>query len=349
MAFFPGLTFNTPAPSGLKFNAKQTPTNISKAVQSGGLRMDSPTQPKTATQTPAYRSTAPAPQGVGDITPAFDQDAAQRNMFDQINSAYGDVYNNLNNQESQLRGGEQNLYDSFTGQFDAQKPLLQSAYNSGVQMNTQQQEKENLGKENALTSARRMFQDVGQGVKQRFGGGNSTSEFANAFYGREFQRNVGNVINSSGENMRKLLDKSTQIKSDYDAQLSSLEQQKQSALLQAKDVFSQRLAAINNARLGADQNKAQLKLEALQEMRNTIASVQQQALATQQQLQTSIAQAQSQMAAQVQSYRTQAGQSVDTNAIANPFYSQFGKSLQNIPQLDLNKVYGQYRRDDERA
>jgi hypothetical protein len=270
----------------------------------------------------------------------FDANAAQNQLMGQVDSAYGDVYGNLNNQESQLRGGEQDLYNSFTQPYDAQQPILDQARDQGLQLNQSQVNDTNQTKENALAAARRLYQELSQGVQQRFGG-NSAGEFANAFYGREFQRGQGNIQNTAGQNIQKLYDAATKINEDHEAQTKQLSMQKEAALSQARDVFNQRLTAINNARLGADTNKAQLKLQALQDLRSTIANVQSSALAYQQQIQSQVAQMQGQLAANVQAYKAQAGQATDLNAIPDAVYSQFGNPQQQSTQY-LNNVYGSF-------
>ena len=292
-----------------------------------------------------WNNTGYQDQGAYDLARA-QQDAAAR-LPSEVDNAYNDVYSNLNRQEQDLRGGEQNLYDSFTGQFDAQRPILDQGLQQGKQLVGQQGEQVKQQEANALTAARRLYQELTQGAKQRFGGSNSAGEFANAFMGREYQRNQGQIQNTTGQNMQALQSKAQELQQNYTAQLSQLEMQKQAALSQAKDVFNQRLSAINNARLGADQNKAQLKLQALQDLRGQISQVQSQALQMQQQLQSSVQQMQGQLAANVQGFNAQAGRAVDMNAIPNAVYSQFG-GQQVTPASYINSVYGNYNPDEER-
>lgn len=239
----------------------------------------------------------------------------QDQYMGEINNAYNSSYDALNQQEASTRAGEQNFYDQFTKPYDAQQPLLQQAYTSGVNLNKQQQTTNEQNKMSSIDSNRRLYNELAQGVHQRFGGSNSAGEFANAFYGREFQRQMGNTQNTAGQNQQALLTKLQEIQGEFDAKVQSLAMQKQAALAQAKDAFQQRLDAINNARIGLDQNKAQLKLQALQEFRQRAYQVQDQANQLAQQLQLIHAQ----NGTALKTAYTQYGNSANTPTQTNPY------------------------------
>lgn len=277
----------------------------------------------------------------------FNQGEAGAQLQAQVDSVYGDAYSNLDRQEASVRAGEQDLYTQFSAPYDAQRPLLDQALKEGQTLNTQQQGASKQQEANALSAAKRLYQELSQGVQQRFGGGNSASDFAKAFFGREFQKNMGNIQNVAGQNMQKLLDQATNIQNDYNSKIQQLNKEKEGALAQARNVFNEKLAAINSARFGLDQNKAQLKLQALQELRANVQNVLANAMELEQRVQSSLQQGQAQLAAQVQAYRAQTGQAVDLSAVPNAYYSTFGRQSAYNPAALLSNVYG-YRREDER-
>jgi hypothetical protein len=182
---------------------------------------------------------------------------------------------------------------------------------------------------NALSAARNLYQELNQAGIQRFGGSSSAGEFANQLLGREFQRNVGKAVDTAGQNIQKLVEKGIQVKQNYDTQLQSLEQQKAGALSQARDVFRQRLDSINNSRLQLSENKAQLKLQALQQLRSEAMQIAQQHEQFRQQLIMQSQQADLNLKSAIASYRAQNGQSVDLNQFSNAAYSQFNGGTQN--------------------
>jgi len=244
----------------------------------------------------------------------------------EINNAYNSSYDALNKQYDTTMAGQQNFYDQFTQPYEAQKPLLEQAYTSGVNLNKQQQNTNSQNALNQTDQSRRLYNELSQGVHQRFGGANSAGEFANAFYGREFQRQMGGIQNTQGQNQQALLSKLQDIQGEHDAKLQSLEMQKQAALAQAKDAFQQRLDAINNARSVLDQNKAQLKLQALQEFRQRAYQVQDQANQLAQQLQLIHAQAGAALGSQVNAF----GNSANTPTATNPYLAQQYAMINNM-------------------
>ena len=184
-----------------------------------------------------------------------------------VDNAYGEASGVYNNMYNDAVANKQNFLDQYTQPYEAQKPTLTQGYNQGLALNQNQQNTTKLNEQNAIADARRLFNELSTGVNQRFGGTNSAGEFANAFYGREFQRNMGNIQNTTGQNIQNLLTQQQGITDKYQAQLQQIEAQKAAALSQAQNLFQQRLDQINSAKGELAQNKAALKLQALQELR----------------------------------------------------------------------------------
>lgn len=297
----------------------QNPYTQQKVGNSGESTYTAPTSTNTTTQTQqAPQFTDPYGNlwnNFGDYSGAVD-------------NAYNDANNLLNQQESGVKAGEQDLYNQATAPYDAQRPLLDQALNEGQTAVESAKMGVRKDEQNALSAARNLYQELNQAGIQRFGGSSSAGEFANQLLGREFQRNVGKAFDTAGQNIQKLVDKGIQIKQNYDTQLQSLETQKQGALSQARDVFRQRLDQINNTRLGLSENKAQLKLQALQQLRSEAMQIAQQHEQFRQQL---IAQSQAadlNLRNAISQYRATATSPVAVDAQGNPTMSTFGSNSQ---------------------
>lgn len=262
---------------------------------------------------------------------AVNQFRRQQELGPQVDAEYNSIFDNLNQQESAARGNYPNIEGQYTAGIDAQKPILDQAYQTGQQNVATQRGQEDQSNANVLAQVRRLFNELTQGVQQKYGGANSAGGFANEFYGREMARQQGTVQQTHGQNVQKLLDYGNQLKEKFDAQTQSLEKERAGAISQAKDVFQQRLDAINNARLGAQQNKAQLKLQALQEMRNQAFQIEQQYNAFNQQLIAQRQAADLNLRNAVQSYVQQAAAPVQTtqSSFTNP-----GSVGRNMSTLD---------------
>lgn len=253
-----------------------------------------------------------------------DQQAQYAQLQDQVNQAYAPAAQYYDQIYNDTVAGKQNYLNQYSGLYDAQRPGLDAAYQSGVQQNQGQQQQVQQQETSAIDSARRLFNELQQGVQQRFGGSNSAGEFANAFYGRQLQQNMGNIQNTTGQNVKSLMDQATSLKTQYDANVKELETRKASALAQAQDSFQQRLDSINAARGELEQNKAQLKLQALQDYKNTINQVTMNAQNFAQSLYAAQQQQSAQLANTIAAYQTYSGQPVNLSSIGQLQYNQMG-------------------------
>lgn len=208
------------------------------------------------------------------------QDAQQKALYDQetgmIDNAYGDamgIYDGIyNNRVAQ----KDNYLNTATSPYDAQLPLLQTQRDSALKNNSQMQNTQDMDQQNAIASARRLYSELGQGVKQRFGGTNSAGEFAQQFYGREFQKQLGDVQNTHGKNIAVLQDKAAQIDAEHQANLRQISLQRDAAKAQAQIDFQNELDKISQAKGQIAQAKADRKLQALQGYRQNLLQVDQQ-------------------------------------------------------------------------
>lgn len=238
----------------------------------------------------------------------------------QVDAAYSNILGSLDQQKKDVNAGYGDLEKTFTGGIDAQRPILDQALAQGQQQTITDTRNEQQRNADVLTQARRLFGELQQGVQQRYGGSSSAGQFANEFYGREQARQTGQAQVESGKNIQAIVQRASDLKEKYTAQLQSLEAQRGQAVAQAKDTLYQRLKAIDDAKLGAEQNKASMKLAALQQMQQQLFQVQAQAMQYQQQLQAQREAADLQLRNAVQSYQQTAGgaTSVNSYGVTNP-------------------------------
>ena len=185
----------------------------------------------------------------------------------QVDNAYAEASGIFNQMRQNALANKQDFLNQYTQPYEAQKPLLAEAERRGLQNVQRAEDLTRSQEESALAAARRLYSELMQGVRQRYGGVNSAGKFANEFYGRELMRQKGNLMNTAAQNLYKLEDKRAEIEKGYQARLQSLAQQEQAALLQAKNAFRDRLNAIDSAKAELAQNKAAMKLDALRNYR----------------------------------------------------------------------------------
>ena len=264
----------------------------------------------------------------GGLTPEEQQRQATQQLISQFydqNNAY------LSDIEKQLKGNEQSYIDIASAPYNAQLPLLQSAYDSAKAINQQQQQQTLQGREDALSAARRLANELIQGTRQQYGGTSSTGEFAQALQGRELQKNQANITQTAANNLNKLYQSATQAENDYQAQVQSLEQQKQAAVLQARQQLNQQLLEIKSKRVELGSQRQQMELDALREFYANRQAIEQQANQYAQQLQATAAQARLNLQSAFAQFQANNGQPIDLTSIPESQYSAINNQVYGGP------------------
>jgi hypothetical protein len=247
-----------------------------------------------------------------------------------IDNAYNEINAQINNLESQAGVINQDTMNYTSGQYEALKPGLEQSYISGVKnLDVTKQGTQTEG-ESAMDAARRMAQELKQGVRARFGGSNSAGEFAEHFYNREAQRQVGNLQNTLGQNLFKIQTAKDNLYSEWQSKLKELDLMKTNALSQAKIAFDNALQQINAMRVESAQNKAQAKLTELQNYRARVQQVEDSAVNYQRQIQAQVLSGFQNLASAVEAYKVQSGQTPSMSGYANtvmPYVQQFGRTV----------------------
>lgn len=190
-----------------------------------------------------------------------------------INSIYNSTISDLNNQQSTLQNNQTSILGDINSQADTSKGTLTSNLGqsqSQIDQSAQQGEQRHA---DALTAARRLYQELVQGGQQRFGGASSAGEAYSALTGRELQRNQQQIDTQHGDFMGQISKAKQNVQAKYDDAVAQLENQKNLALNQAQRDFQDKLSQINSMKNQAGQNKASMQMSALQELRNQIYNI----------------------------------------------------------------------------
>jgi len=123
------------------------------------------------------------------------------------------------------------------------------------------------GKEDALSAARRLYSELQQGYKQRFGGASSAGEAAMALTGNEQQRQMA------------------QTNRGYQDTINQIDQQSATALNTVQSEFRSRLDQINQNRTMVESQRLQARRGALQDLANKAFAIKQQQEAFKQNIQ----------------------------------------------------------------
>ena len=204
----------------------------------------------------------------------------------QLDAIFNPQLATLNNQV----GGVTDAYNTTVGGINDQYDLSNSSINdanadasaslvsSGNEAGTR--------KEDALTSATRLYDELQRGGQQRFGGASSAGEAYQTLTAVEQQRKQGTIQTQFETAMQKVGELKANLKSKFMLAIKELEVQKNEALGQAKLSFDDGIRQIQAAKNQIASDRATASLNLLQDLRNKVYQINLQSLQFKQQLAT---------------------------------------------------------------
>jgi hypothetical protein len=202
----------------------------------------------------------------------------------ELSAAYDPIFQYLNEAEQSVRSGYGGIQQDINNQYGVSSNTLGTGKSQNLASLDTSGQKVQQTKEDAMSSARRLYNELIQGYGQRFGGSTSAGEAARVLSGNEAQRTMGGVNRDYGNNMALIQQKKVEVEQNYQTGLQQLQATRDAALTQANRDFQQKLLDISNTRASTASEKAQQKLAALQELRNQAYNIQLQNQQFQQQL-----------------------------------------------------------------
>lgn len=240
-----------------------------------------------------------------------------------IESEYGATDKALTEQESALR----EAFNQFMGVIGQENEAAKSSAlrsKEGAQGKVAQGKvRAEQSKQDALSAATRLFNELQTGYKQRFGGASSAGEAAQSILGSEQQRQAGMATRDFINTSAQLDAQSTDIERQYDETLRNIEAETSRSKAEQNANFMQQLTAINNNRTMATAAKEQAKRQLMLQQR-------QEAMAMEQNRQAMIQQVtlmREQARIQLETQKAQMAQSAQTT----------GQNVQNIAGNYANK------------
>lgn len=251
------------------------------------------------------------------------QEQAQNEAY--INSIYQPQEDYLNTVEQTYRNQLPGYQAEAQKNYDVNAQLLGTSYGTTKTDIANQESQGKRATEDALSKARRIFQEQQIGSQQRFGGSSSAGQAANELLARNLQTEQGQTQRQAMDFQQKIGQLYSQAKQKYDDSMLQLEQQKQTALTQIQREFDQKLLEIANNRTQLASAKAQMRLQALMDLRNKTFAIQQQT----QQFQQALALQNQNAQANISNYAQNAGGYVQG---AQGAFGGLSGSLQNAGQ-----------------
>lgn len=265
----------------------------------------------------ANSAPAPAPSGgsrydeLKAIANAGDLNPAQRTEFDQlrasmeqgnqdinaeIENAFNATMNYAGGLEGSLRDQDVATRNMINQEYAQSQGALERERGLGEEKIGMQEAQGGRVKEDAMSSARRLYNELLTGGQQRFGGASSAGEAFQALGGRELQRNNAQIQQNYSSFMEQINYAKNELQNKVISATENIELQKNKALESANTLFRNALSEINRIKAGAAEDKAQRRLGALQDYRNQLVQ---------------ISMAEAEMKNQVNNYAAQTGSVLD--------------------------------------
>jgi uncharacterized protein YfcZ (UPF0381/DUF406 family) len=193
--------------------------------------------------------------------------AYQKQLQDLINQQYNAGQQFVTGQEQRLQAFQPQVEEQIKTTYETQVPQIQEQLRQQTVGIRGQQEETRAQRESALAQARRQYQEGTQRTQALFGGvaGSSAGQAQSELLAREQARQFGQTQRQAQQNILGLEENLRNVEATTAQALRNVEQDKQKALLQARDTFRQQLDAINSQRFQLAQDKANLQIKALQD------------------------------------------------------------------------------------
>lgn len=186
----------------------------------------------------------------------------------EIDEAYGSVFDIYNQAEGNLRGQYPGLIAEADAQAKASRGLLSNEKLSANTLLNNQAQSAQYAQQNQTAEQRRILQELSQANQQRFGGASGAGQAASEIQGREFQRNVYGIGQQAQQAMQQVEQKRQEVDRTYQQGLQQLEVNVQKAKNELQRGFQDKLLEINAGRANTATEKAKMRMEALQALRN---------------------------------------------------------------------------------
>ena len=256
---------------------------ISEAVTGQGPAISSQAvtrQPVPSALESAKTSYANMPTGTGTIQPTSNIDfnapqaPSEGDFFAALDAEFNPAFESLNVTEQRAREDAPIAEDQIrTSYQQALGPLEENRIAQENLLGEQTRDVE-TGREDAISSARRQFQELTQANLARFGAGTSASGAQAELLGREIARSIGGTRRAATEALGKLQNEGVRLTEFVGRQKINLEQKMQDAIGNVQREFRDKIDEINSQRGQLESQKAQARQGVLVAARNRAFEIQ---------------------------------------------------------------------------
>jgi len=199
--------------------------------------------------------------------------SAEDKLRSEVASIFDPVFSALSGQENTLQSNYGITQEDINQQYNTSSKALASQNERGINQLNELGTEAGKTKEDALTAATRLYNELTRGGQQRFGGASSAGEAYGALTAVEQQRRQGTIQSAYDSAMAKVASYKNDLISKYQDAVAQLESEKDSALRTARQQFNDAWQAIQNAKNQAQSDKAAATLSSLNDYRNKVYTI----------------------------------------------------------------------------
>jgi hypothetical protein len=266
---------------------------------------------------------------------------SQPDLTAELDAIFNPALSSLQGQESTLNQNYAGAQQDIQEQGALSQQTLADQQAAGVRDINQTGAEAGARKEDALTSATRLYNELQRGGQQRFGGASSAGEAYQTLTATEQQRRQGTIQNAYETAMQQVGTFKANLTDKYNTAVKEVELQKTEALRGAQQDFRNAMDQITAARNQLGSDRATASLNILQDLRNKVYTINQQALSFTQQMALNNQKTQAQVDAATKNFLQQV-QGGQTALSSNPLSSSLQSPTTNYgvssPQTSTNAI-----------
>jgi hypothetical protein len=211
------------------------------------------------------KAVTPSNEGTSQKKEKSAEQKYQDDLRKEIENAYQSQVVFLSQQEQNLQAQLPDYLSSIGSPFEQQRPLLEQQLSEQQAQGLTEQERLRGLEQQSLAQIRRGGEEQSLRAVQQFGGvgGSSAAQAASELIGREQLRQQGTARTQTVQGIQSVNDQLRAIQSEFNANVSKLQLQKEQALSQARLNFQQQLDSIRKEKALAGVTKAQMTIDAL--------------------------------------------------------------------------------------
>lgn len=234
----------------------------------------------------------------------------------RLSGAFSETLGALDLAEQSYRNDYNTQAKATTDLYNSQVPLINTARDNAMNLIQQAQTAAEQGSNKALAGARELGGQLTQRANNMFGSGalSGVGQAAQEIFGRELQRNTGDIRQNLVNNIEKLNNERVNVQREADNKVQQVQVQLQQAISNLQAQLNSALRDVNNMRGEVAGNRDQIALDLMREYRARARQLQDEARSFAQQIAIETGQANTYLS-QLMGQYNQALQGYGSNAL----------------------------------